>query len=212
MWMKNTYIPLDMLFIDSHGRIVCLLANTTPQSLEILSCPKPVMAVLEIGGGEAARPRHPRGQSSQLQAAAGRKRLVSQARRRGNLSRVISSEAGVDGAMESMQDSTRRSGGARADAAGDRTERDLVVVPGVCGHCHRQVALRPARGPGVSRVSPRPPGCVVKLRRRRCLVPVRFRCFHATVHCPGGMIGYYYGTGGSYAPSKAEASYRGTPL
>jgi uncharacterized membrane protein (UPF0127 family) len=54
MWMKNTYIPLDMLFIDSHGRIVCLLANTRPQSLEILSCPKPVKAVLEIGGGEAA--------------------------------------------------------------------------------------------------------------------------------------------------------------
>jgi hypothetical protein len=53
MWMKNTYIPLDMLFIDGHGRIVCLLANTTPQSLGILSCPKPVKAVLEIGGGEA---------------------------------------------------------------------------------------------------------------------------------------------------------------
>ena len=54
MWMKNTYIPLDMLFIDSQGRIVCLLADTKPQSLDILSCPKPVKAVLEIGGGEAA--------------------------------------------------------------------------------------------------------------------------------------------------------------
>jgi uncharacterized membrane protein (UPF0127 family) len=54
MWMKNTYIPLDMLFIDSHGRIVCLLAMAKPQSLEILSCPKPAKAVLEIGGGEAA--------------------------------------------------------------------------------------------------------------------------------------------------------------
>lgn len=54
MWMKNTYIPLDMLFIDSRGRIVCLLANTRPQSLDILSCPKPAKAVLEIGGGEAA--------------------------------------------------------------------------------------------------------------------------------------------------------------
>jgi len=54
MWMKNTYIPLDMLFIDGAGRIVCLLASTRPQSLELLSCPKPVVAVLEIGGGEAA--------------------------------------------------------------------------------------------------------------------------------------------------------------
>ena len=54
MWMKNTYIPLDMLFIDNRGRIVCLLANTAPQSLAILSCPKPVTAVLEIGGGESA--------------------------------------------------------------------------------------------------------------------------------------------------------------
>jgi uncharacterized membrane protein (UPF0127 family) len=54
MWMKNTYIPLDMLFVDSHGRIVCLLANTAPQSLALLSCPKPVKAVLEIGGGESA--------------------------------------------------------------------------------------------------------------------------------------------------------------
>ena len=54
MWMKNTYIPLDMLFIDRRGRIACLLANTKPESLDILSCAKPVKAVLEIGGGEAA--------------------------------------------------------------------------------------------------------------------------------------------------------------
>ena len=55
MWMKNTLIPLDMLFIDTHGHIVCLLANAKPESLEILSCDKPVKAVLEIGGGEALR-------------------------------------------------------------------------------------------------------------------------------------------------------------
>ena len=55
MWMKNTLIPLDMLFIDTRGRIVCLLANARPQSLELLSCDKPVKAVLEIGGGEAQR-------------------------------------------------------------------------------------------------------------------------------------------------------------
>ena len=55
MWMKNTLIPLDMLFIDSRGRIVCLIASARPESLEILSCDKPVKAVLEIAGGEAAR-------------------------------------------------------------------------------------------------------------------------------------------------------------
>ena len=55
MWMKNTLIPLDMLFIDRRGRIVCLLETAKPRSLEILSCPKPVKAVLEIGGGEARR-------------------------------------------------------------------------------------------------------------------------------------------------------------
>ena len=55
MWMKNTYIPLDMLFIDAHGRIVCLLEGTKPESLEILSCASPVKAVLEIAGGEAQR-------------------------------------------------------------------------------------------------------------------------------------------------------------
>ena len=55
MWMKNTYIPLDMLFIDTHGRIVCLLASAKPEALDILSCDKPVKAVLEIAGGEAQR-------------------------------------------------------------------------------------------------------------------------------------------------------------
>jgi len=55
MWMKNTLIALDMLFIDARGRIVCLLEQTKPQSLEILSCDKPVKAVLEINGGEARK-------------------------------------------------------------------------------------------------------------------------------------------------------------
>jgi uncharacterized protein len=55
MWMKNTLIPLDMLFIDTHGKIVCVIANAKPESLDVLSCDKPVKAVLEIGGGEAQR-------------------------------------------------------------------------------------------------------------------------------------------------------------
>jgi uncharacterized protein len=55
MWMKNTFIPLDMLFIDARGRIVTIHENTTPRSLETLSSGRPVLAVLELRGGEVAR-------------------------------------------------------------------------------------------------------------------------------------------------------------
>ena len=55
MWMKNTYIPLDMVFIDSRGRIQQIVAQTTPHSLEIIRSAQPALAVLEIGGGEAQR-------------------------------------------------------------------------------------------------------------------------------------------------------------
>ena len=54
-WMKNTYIPLDMLFIDSRGRIAAIFANTTPHSLDPVGPDVPVKAVLELRGGEAAR-------------------------------------------------------------------------------------------------------------------------------------------------------------
>lgn len=54
-WMKNTYIPLDLLFIDARGRIVEIFANATPLSLEPLGANVPVRAVLELRGGESAR-------------------------------------------------------------------------------------------------------------------------------------------------------------
>jgi uncharacterized membrane protein (UPF0127 family) len=57
MWMKNTLIPLDMLFIDGAGKIVCLREKAVPESLEIISCDQPVMEVLEIAGGQSAQ-RH----------------------------------------------------------------------------------------------------------------------------------------------------------
>jgi uncharacterized membrane protein (UPF0127 family) len=57
MWMKNTLIPLDMLFIDGAGKIVCLREKAVPESLAIINCDKPVMEVLEIAGGQAAQ-RH----------------------------------------------------------------------------------------------------------------------------------------------------------
>jgi uncharacterized membrane protein (UPF0127 family) len=55
MWMKNTYIPLDMVFIDAHGRIQQIVEQATPHSLDIIRSNEPAKAVLEIGGGEAKR-------------------------------------------------------------------------------------------------------------------------------------------------------------
>ena len=55
MWMKNTYIPLDMVFIDDRGRIQQIVPQTTPHSLELIRSNSPAKAVLEIAGGEAQR-------------------------------------------------------------------------------------------------------------------------------------------------------------
>ena len=51
--MKNTYIPLDMVFVAAGGRIAKIIANARPFSLDVLSSDVPVIAVLEIRGGEA---------------------------------------------------------------------------------------------------------------------------------------------------------------
>jgi hypothetical protein len=55
MWMKNTYIPLDMVFISKDGRIAKIAEHTVPHSLATISSSVPVAAILEIKGGEAAR-------------------------------------------------------------------------------------------------------------------------------------------------------------
>jgi hypothetical protein len=55
MWMKNTYIPLDMLFIQSDGRISHIAENTEPLSERIISSGGPVRAVLEVIGGTARK-------------------------------------------------------------------------------------------------------------------------------------------------------------
>jgi len=55
MWMKSTYIPLDMLFIDEGGTIFNIVHNTKPHSTEIISSGGKALAVLEIEGGEASR-------------------------------------------------------------------------------------------------------------------------------------------------------------
>jgi uncharacterized membrane protein (UPF0127 family) len=55
MWMKNTYIPLDMLFVRADGRIERIAKNTTPHSLETIESGNPVRAVVELKAGAAAR-------------------------------------------------------------------------------------------------------------------------------------------------------------
>jgi uncharacterized membrane protein (UPF0127 family) len=52
-WMKNTYIPLDMIFIRADGTIARIAANTVPEDLSPVSSGEPVAAVLEIVGGGA---------------------------------------------------------------------------------------------------------------------------------------------------------------
>ena len=55
MWMKNTFIPLDMLFIGEDGNIVRIAQRTVPHSLAVVASGDPVRAVLELKGGSAAR-------------------------------------------------------------------------------------------------------------------------------------------------------------
>lgn len=53
-WMKNTLIPLDMIFVAPGGRILRIEANTVPYSLEPVGSGEAVEAVLEIAGGRSA--------------------------------------------------------------------------------------------------------------------------------------------------------------
>ena len=52
-WMKNTLIPLDMIFIDKNGRIDHIHHNAKPLDEAQITSPRPVAAVLEINGGQA---------------------------------------------------------------------------------------------------------------------------------------------------------------
>lgn len=55
MWMRNTYIPLDMLFIGQDGRVVRIEEMTEPMSERVISSEVPATAVLELAGGAAKR-------------------------------------------------------------------------------------------------------------------------------------------------------------
>jgi len=55
MWMKNTLIPLDMLFASHSGRIVHIARDATPHSEALIESPMVARYVFEINGGEAER-------------------------------------------------------------------------------------------------------------------------------------------------------------
>ncbi len=55
MWMKNTYLPLDMIFIGRTGKVVGLAKNTEPLSEKIIPSGAPALGVLEVNAGTADR-------------------------------------------------------------------------------------------------------------------------------------------------------------
>jgi len=55
MWMLNTLIPLDMIFIGPGGRVLNIAERTRPKSLDAIPSAGPAIAVLEVLGGTSAR-------------------------------------------------------------------------------------------------------------------------------------------------------------
>lgn len=61
MWMKNTFIPLDMLFVAADGKVMHVVENTTPHSLETIESNGFALAVVELKAGTAKRLRIAKG-------------------------------------------------------------------------------------------------------------------------------------------------------
>ncbi|MDE2383723.1 MAG: DUF192 domain-containing protein [Alphaproteobacteria bacterium] len=55
MWMKNTYMSLDMLFVRQDGTIAAMAENTVPKSLDTISVQEPVRGVIELAAGTVKR-------------------------------------------------------------------------------------------------------------------------------------------------------------
>ena len=54
-WMRNTYISLDILYVDEQGEIVSIASNTPVQSLDPIPSGKPAKYVVEVNAGYCAR-------------------------------------------------------------------------------------------------------------------------------------------------------------
>ena len=57
LWMKDTAVPLDMVFVRADGTVAKVAANAKPMSETMISSGEPVAAILEIAGGRAAAVR-----------------------------------------------------------------------------------------------------------------------------------------------------------
>lgn len=55
MWMKNTYLPLDMVFIARNGTVINVAENTEPLSERTIPSARPAFAVLELNAGAASK-------------------------------------------------------------------------------------------------------------------------------------------------------------
>lgn len=55
MWMKNTVIPLDMLFLDPRGRVIDIHERAVPYSTDVIASKLPARYVVELNGGTVAR-------------------------------------------------------------------------------------------------------------------------------------------------------------
>jgi len=55
MWMKNTYIPLDMVFVSRQGRVVSIARDAVPMSEAVISSGRPAFAAIELNAGMAQK-------------------------------------------------------------------------------------------------------------------------------------------------------------
>ena len=91
MWMKNTLIPLDMLFVDADGCVVKVHEQAEPGALETIASEDPVVLVVELAGGVASQPRPARRRSRRStggQLAAGAAAVYPEALNSASIQRV----------------------------------------------------------------------------------------------------------------------------